>query len=315
MIAYLQHKPVEIIKAGVKHEYTSKAENQNCLKCHGVHKYECTNPDDSTQQAFKKMYAENVIDTTAYYHSNHYDFKCSDCHSADYKKTPHNPALKFEEISACIDCHGEDTTYAKFHFDSINVDYGKSIHATKLGKDFSCWSCHNSHTYKTQYKDSSKTVEQAIEYANAMCLSCHTSNDRMQYFGDEKTDITKKHQWLTNQDAHFKKVRCIDCHTEPNSNSDVAHNLVPKEKAIRKCITCHAPNSKTLNNLYLTRKSIQAEKLGFTHPELVKDANVIGANQNNYLSIIALSIIGLMIVGLTVHIIFRIKLSKKNGKS
>ncbi|HNX08316.1 MAG TPA: hypothetical protein PKL96_12095, partial [Bacteroidales bacterium] len=73
--------------------YTSKADNARCLKCHAGGRYEMPDPEDSTRKISGFMQAGNIIDTLRYYHSTHWDFKCTDCHSDEYNVQPHNPEL------------------------------------------------------------------------------------------------------------------------------------------------------------------------------------------------------------------------------
>lgn len=310
IVVLIQQKPAEIKRVPVKHEYTSKGDNLNCFKCHASEKYMCKDTADSTKQVCKAMNPSRIIDSAAYYQSNHYDFGCTNCHSDEYSKTPHNPELKKEEMNGCLDCHGEDETYAKYHFDSIGSACKKSIHTKKMGKDFTCFSCHDAHTYKVEYRDSLKSIEEIVEYSNGMCYKCHGNVDKSNKKITEESEISKIHSWLPDQKSHFEKLRCIECHAQTSADMDVSHNILPKNKAIKECAACHNPESSKLNSLYEKRKSLVAEKLGFEHPELTKYANVIGANHNDYLNLIGLAVLGLLIFALSIHVIFRIKLRK-----
>lgn len=307
LVLFLQHKPSEVKSISVKHEYTSKEDNQKCLKCHANLKYDCRDTVDTTKMICKEMNSSCIIDTAGYYHSNHYDFGCTNCHSSDFEKTPHDPKLKDEKVNGCLDCHAEDETMAKYHFDSIGSDFKKSVHVQSMGDGFSCYSCHNSHTNKTHFKDSLKTSEEVIAYANDMCFKCHGNDETSKTGLKDSSDLYKAHQWLPNANSHLSSVRCIECHAQSNPNMDVAHNILPKTKAIKDCNACHNPNSSALNDLYKNRKSETAKKLGFEHPEFTKKVNIIGDNHNKYLNIIGLSVLSLMIFALSIHVIFRLK--------
>ena len=70
-------------------KFKNAAENENCLKCHGQSKYTFENPE-SKKTVTKRMFAELVMDRDVFYVSNHREFKCTDCHSEDYVKFPHD---------------------------------------------------------------------------------------------------------------------------------------------------------------------------------------------------------------------------------
>jgi hypothetical protein len=43
----------------------------------------------------------------------------------------------------------------------------------------------------------------------------------------------KTHEWLPNQQLHFGSVRCIECHAVIQKDILVAHQIKPKEKAVK----------------------------------------------------------------------------------
>jgi len=128
-------------------QFKNAKENEGCLKCHGQSKYTYENPEQG-RQVNKRMYGELIINPDLYYTSNHRQFKCTDCHSEDYATFPHPGNLRMESKATCIDCHGGDEQYAKFHFEEIDTGFMESVHSTKHSEEFTCWMCHNAHTYK-----------------------------------------------------------------------------------------------------------------------------------------------------------------------
>jgi 5-methylcytosine-specific restriction endonuclease McrA len=206
-----------------------------------------------------------------------------------------------------MDCHAYDEEYAEYHFEEIQEEYQKSVHAKRLGNNFSCWDCHDPHTYKT-YARESDDILKVVAYDNEICLSCHGNEDKFYVYSDDPaaTRLIENHDWLPKQEAHFQKVRCIECHTQTHDTLLVAHNILPKEKAVRKCVECHTRDSKLMASLYRHKIPESRGKYGFLNPKLAKDYYVIGANRNVFLNYASLIIFGLVVLGVLVHIILRI---------
>lgn len=286
-------------------KYTNKEENAYCLHCHG--KFHVEYKNDSLGIDFRqKMYAECVIDTAAYYDSNHWNFKCIDCHSEDYKGFPHNPQLRFEAIPGCLDCHGDDPNYAQFMFEKIQEEFDKSVHSTKHTGVFSCWSCHDSHYYKLNAGNRNQELEKTIAYDNSICLSCHANINKYQYIADRlNPNVTQTHAWLPNQANHFAKVRCIECHTAVNDSMLVAHDILPKAKAVRKCVECHSANSKLKASLYKYRL-----ESGFLSDPVMGDAVLIGATRSTTLNLVGNIFFLLTLMGIGIHTLLRIIFKK-----
>lgn len=280
-------------------------QNQKCFKCHGHKLWTYTN--DSLQINFKeRMNPYFVIDSAEYYVANHKTFYCTDCHSSDYSNFPHDRNLRFEAKSMCLDCHGGDETYAKFNFEGIEQEFQKSIHSSRHDQSFTCWMCHNPHSYKISARDT-EDLSKTIAYDNAICLSCHADIDHYQIITDkENPNILKTHEWLPNQKLHFANVRCIECHAETNDSILVAHLVQSKDKAVRKCVECHQSNSILLGSLYKYQLQERRNKAGFFNASMMTESYVIGANRNFYLNIISIIVFGFVVIGVATHSIIRI---------
>ena len=279
--------------------------NENCFKCHGQSKYSYQN-SESKKTDTKKMYAELIINRGVFYESNHREFKCIDCHSEDYNTFPHAGNLRMESKPNCLDCHGGDEKYAKFHFENIEKEFQESVHSEKHGEDFTCWMCHNPHTYKINARKN-ENIKQTIAYDNAICLNCHGNLSNYQLLTDKASpNLLKKHDWIPNQKLHFLSVRCIECHTKKiNDSTLVAHKILPKKEAVRDCDQCHSSNSVLLAALYKYKiKEVRSAK-GFFKGIIANDSYVIGANRNYYLNVLSLIIVGFVILGVCIHAVFR----------
>jgi hypothetical protein len=286
-------------------KFKNAAENEICFKCHGQSKYSYENPEQG-KVVTKRMYAELVINPDLFYTSNHRQFKCTDCHSEDYATFPHPGNLRMESKPNCIDCHGGDPQYAKFHFEAIDTAFMESVHSTKHSQDFTCWMCHNPHTYKINAR-TNENIKQTIIYDNTICLSCHSDYTRFQLLTDKKNpNILVKHEWLPNQELHFESVRCIECHAEKRPDSTlVAHKILAKSKAVKNCKACHSSNSQLMASLYKYHALEVRSASGFFKGVMTNETTVIGATRNYWLNVISLILIGGVLAGIMIHALLR----------
>lgn len=280
-------------------------ENEFCFSCHGVNIYKLYN-SDSSEVISKHMC--KIIDPLLYYDTNavHRNFKCIDCHSEDFNTFPHPVEARFEPPYTCGDCHEGDEDYVKYNFEGIAEEFYNSVHYKDKGEEFNCWKCHNPHGYILHARKDS-VIKTLVAYNNNFCLSCHTNIDRFELLGEHSiSDIVANHQWLPNQEAHFQNVRCIDCHTKVSDTTLVAHEIQPKEKAVKKCVECHSRNSHLLASLYKFQTSEARSQAGFLNAVILNRSYVIGANRNIYLNRISLAILILTLGGILTHIVFRL---------
>ena len=286
------------------------ADNDRCFKCHGQEKYEYTN-ETLGKQVKDIMCSERIVRKNEFYSSNHKSFSCTDCHSDQYVKFPHSGELRMEQKYNCIDCHGGDEKFAKYHFEEIEAEYQKSTHFKMENDGFSCWKCHNPHTYKISVRNNTN-LKETIAYDNAICLNCHSNYSNFQLLSNKaEIDIIQKHDWLPNQASHFANVRCIECHTKINNNIPVSHQIRPKAEAVRLCNECHSKNSILMASLYKFESKAQRRD-GFFNGIILNASYVIGANRNEYLNLLSLVIFAIVLCVIIVHVIFRIKNKGKN---
>ncbi|MCK5694164.1 MAG: cytochrome c3 family protein [Bacteroidales bacterium] len=282
-------------------------DNEACLKCHGEIKYLLADVEND-RSATKRMAPCKIIDRDKYYTSVHMSFSCTDCHSYDFMTFPHSMDSRFEEKLLCMDCHGYDETYAHYHFEAIETEFSESIHNIA---DFTCWSCHDPHSYKA-FMRNADDLEEAILYDNNMCLRCHADYDRFsQKTEREEIVVVESHDWLPNQASHFAKVRCIECHTEVNDTILIAHKIMSKTDAVKNCTECHSKDSRLMHTLYKF-ESKEARKGGFVNAIMLNNSYVIGANQNVLLNWLSLLVFGMTLLVIAFHSFLRIRKHKKS---
>jgi hypothetical protein len=284
-------------------------ENHACLKCHGKNYFFYYN-DWVERDIKERMNPYYVIDSAGFYESNHNTFQCIDCHSMDYEEFPHPNELRFEPMYECMDCHEGDDTFAHYQFEKINNEFLESVHSTKHSDEFTCWMCHDPHSYKINAR-SELSITEIITYDNDICLSCHANITKYQLLTTgENPNIISTHDWLPNQTAHFRHVRCIECHAEYNEDILVAHKIKPKADAVKLCVECHSSNSILMASLYKFQAQERRNKLGFLNAAILTEGYVIGANNNVVLNIASIVLFCLVIVFIVVHFVFW-KLTRK----
>ncbi|HSG68595.1 MAG TPA: cytochrome c3 family protein [Bacteroidales bacterium] len=285
--------------------YEYLEENQGCLKCHG-HIYFYYVNENLGREIKERMNPYFFIDSADFYASNHWNFMCTDCHSYDYSTFPHPNELRMEPSFQCLDCHGGDDTFARFNFEGIDEEFHKSVHSSKHSEDFTCWMCHNPHSYKINAR-TNENMQEFITYDNEICLSCHSNISKYQLLTTlDNPNILTTHNWLPNQGLHFKNVRCIECHAEINNDILVAHNVQPKEKAVKLCVECHSKNSRLLTSLYKLQFTDERSAAGFSNAAMLEESYIIGANRNVYLNSLSILMFGLAILFVLAHASLRL---------
>ncbi|MFV0266787.1 MAG: hypothetical protein ACK5HT_06595, partial [Draconibacterium sp.] len=120
-----------------------------------------------------------------------------------------------------------------------------------------------------------------------------------------KTALTETHDWLPNKELHFQHVRCIECHTKPEGDLLVSHNVLSKENAVRNCQGCHSENSLLKASLYKYENLQERAEDGIIRG--VWNQNyVIGSHQIPLLKTLSLLIFFATMAGIFIHAIFRI---------
>ncbi len=280
------------------------AKNHACLKCHSSQNFSFHN-EIMGKEMNKLMNPYYIIDTTGIKSGVHQNFDCTDCHSYEYSTYPHLANLKLEPLATCLDCHGGDPTYATYQFETINEEFEKSVHFKVSGDDFTCGKCHDQHTYRPTARNSENVLE-IVEYSNNLCLSCH--NDMAKYqmvAGHENPKLVQVHDWLPNQQLHFKHVRCIECHTDVADNLMVSHNILSKDLAVRKCAECHNANSRLKASLY-KYTNLQNRSDGSSIKSILSNESyVIGSQQFPLLKTLSYIIFFLTLAVIIIHLVFR----------
>ena len=282
-------------------------DNEACLRCHGEMKF--TIVDTVLERSVTEhMCPDRRVDRDAFYTGVHKAFSCTDCHSYDFNQFPHTLESRLEENYLCMDCHGYDETFAQYHFEAIEEEFLGSTHNID---EFTCWKCHDPHSYRA-FMRNTEDMKEAILYDNNMCLNCHAEFRKFTLLTErDEINIVDSHDWLPNQAGHFRSVRCIECHTEINDSILIAHKVLPKTEAVKRCVECHSGDSRLMHTLYKFQ-SKEERKGGFINGVILYDSFVIGANQNIWLNRISVMIFILTLLVIVFHSVIRIKNRKKS---
>jgi hypothetical protein len=288
-------------------------ENNACIKCHGQAVYTVFSVD-ARKHMRQPMAESRIVPQKKFQNAIHGSLKCVDCHSEGYAKVPHAASLKFDSLATCSDCHEGRKKFRKFHLDSIQAGFNKSVHAKAMGKPFTCWKCHNPHSFVTAKSDS-LGIMAAITLSNSTCLNCHNSAVNYKRVSDKmQINLLKSHDWLIHPELHLKNIRCIDCHVSQSAGDFTNHDILPAEKSIRECTACHSQNSILATSLFKSKKE-NASMLNFSNSRIMEYAFIMGANRSITLNIISAVLFGFILLVIFTHMFFLLRYRKlhKNG--
>jgi hypothetical protein len=265
----------------------ASGDSPECMRCHWMETMAYR--DRETREIVNLS-----IDRDAYEHSVHHELGCRDCHDRGYKHYPHRTSSADENLQ-CVECHDDrqgDEHYQPPKLDGFAIQYQDSVHAKQDEEPFSCFSCHNPHTFRPLPNDT--PVPQVVAANNNLCLDCHT---------ELRSPVPKGHDWLPRPQQHWASVRCIDCHT-PVEGRDLyapSHEMLGAEESNQNCVECHSQGGQLLAQLYVHRAEQEREQEGFFAHAIYNDAYIIGMSRSPLIDFIGLAVVGLMILGLGAH--------------
>ena len=269
--------------------------NAKCLTCHVV---EALRHPPRAGIDLKKL-RRVVLDPAAFASSAHGRLACTKCHTEGYTEQPHAPDAN-EMTSTCSDCHSRIVR-------KIEQGFEASVHAKNLTDIITCITCHDPHVMRSvkNMADPSKIVLQH----NRVCLGCHDSDETFAKYAPEKRvrpAIDDIHSWLPNTRMHWKAVRCVECHTPLSDDVNVpSHEIVKRDRAERKCVSCHSSNSTLNARLYRYLAREEQQKYGFLNSAILGNAYMISATRHPVVDGIVIALAGLTLVGVLVHGLLR----------
>ena len=298
---YCHSKP--ITKYWIKDEIELKVKQQQlCLSCH--------NAENGKSITMKTIKFNESNHGKVFLGGRKEAASCIDCHGIhNIQKSDSTQSIinKFKVADLCRKCHI-----------SINQEFMTSVHGIALQRGDndapSCIKCHNEHDVMKSPITSDKHLywdflqkssvwdyidkKQATKNRMINCISCHADEEFISRHNFQS--FAKVHDFLPYPDKHLNNVRCVECHSA-NSSQNMPHNILPRNKAIRKCEVCHADNSKLLNTFSKFTKEKYIEKDGFFKGTFLRDGGMAGITHNNFIDSIVVVLLGLLITALIIH--------------
>ncbi len=267
---------------------------RTCQHCHGM---ETLAERDPWTGAIRDLH----VAPPAYQDSVHGGMDCTDCHRRGYRRYPHRGSAVSEDLS-CVGCHLDSTPAQAELFRTIDGAFQASVHGAQTpgptdpggerAPPMDCHSCHDPHRFRpARVGDDLGSI---IGGHNGACLSCH---------GNLRDALDASHGWLPHRDAHWRSVRCIECHTPTEDHQ--SHRVMPRESSNRECVACHSHNPLLLGRLYAYRAVQQVETSGWLDQALHNPAYVVGMSRHPNLDRVGLAALILTLVAVAVHALGR----------
>ena len=96
-------------------------------------------------------------------------------------------------------------------------------------------------------------------------------------------------------------MRCIECHTPTEDKLSLSHEIQNKDKAEKKCATCHSANSSLNARLYRHLATEEQNKYGFLNSVILSNSYVVGATRNPTLDMILIGLFVATLAGVIGH--------------
>jgi len=263
--------------------------NLKCLACHSEAALRQPPKADLDLKKLRGL----IVDPAAFAASSHARLACGKCHTEGYAEHPHAEDAK-DMTSTCDDCHSKQARV-------IEAEFEQSVHADNLTEPMTCLTCHNPH--RMQAAKNLKQPDLIVAQDNRVCLGCHDSDATFaQYAPEKKTRplTDDAHAWLPNARMHWKSVRCVECHTPSNPNTQ-SHQILSKDKAVKDCVACHSRDSLLSARLYRHLAEEDQRKYGFINSAILGKPYVVGATRNPLLDGIVIALVVLTLVGMLAH--------------
>lgn len=279
-----------------------QAANGECLQCHS----EAGLKKPPKQGMDLKKLRSYLVHPDTYGASDHGQMACTKCHGDGYAEHPHAADAR-DELAECQDCHARKAMRIERQFD-------KSVHAENLSDSFTCTTCHDAHTMAlaSKLRDPHKIVAQD----NKICLDCHDSDVAFAKIAPDKKKrppIDDIHSWLPNTRLHWKAVRCIECHTPSEDKLSLSHEIQNKDKAEKKCATCHSADSSLKARLYRHLQAEEQHKYGFLNSVMLSTSYVVGATRHPILDKALIALFIATVLGVLAHGLGRIVSNRLRG--
>ncbi|MBF0195857.1 MAG: cytochrome c3 family protein [Magnetococcales bacterium] len=266
-------------------------QNKKCLRCHGM---ETIAYQDSSTGTLRSL----NIDSHTLAKSDHAGLACLDCHGAGFNAYPHFKEARNEKLE-CLNCHKDNEKFPRKTFEAVEKSFTRSNHYQSAPEALTCFSCHDPHTFSTLSSKSAAGMKSHVKQDNEVCLGCHEKSKPLDEMDSGKSELLKKHAWLPGVERHWQSVRCVECHTQ--GDSERSHFILGAEYAVKECVACHSRDSILTSKLYRYRAQEERNKVGFVHSVVMNDAYIIGMTRNQWLDWGSIALVIMTLVGVGGH--------------
>lgn len=270
----------------------SPQEDRYCLRCHGMKTL-------AYQDRATGGVRDLSINPEAMRGSDHAALSCRQCHGSGFDGYPHPLGERRQQLE-CLSCHENSQTFPRKQFEDAEKSFHRSIHFQSLPDTFTCFSCHDPHTFRALAGVSADGVASLVAQDNSLCLQCHKDQEAIAALSKRSfQSVAENHAWLPEVKRHWQSVRCVECHTQ--DKRERSHFILGREYAVRDCVACHSQNSILTSKLYQYRSSEERHKAGFIHAVVMNDAYIIGMTRNLWLDWGSISLVAITLLGVTGH--------------
>ncbi|HRE17409.1 MAG TPA: cytochrome c3 family protein [Rhodocyclaceae bacterium] len=273
--------------------------NAECFSCHSAEGLKHPPKEGLDLKKLKGLLQSPEV----FKNSDHQRLACTKCHNEGYDEHPHAADAK-DSTSTCSDCHSKKA-------DRVEKQFEKSVHAKNMADNFPCTTCHNPHLMRVAEK--LVAPEKIVAQDNRVCLGCHDSDEQFAKFAPDKKSrplIDDIHNWLPNTRLHWKAVRCVECHTPAVAAGEpMSHEILNKDKAEKKCVSCHTGDSSLKTRLYRHLATDEQKKYGFINSVVLSNSYVIGATRHPALDWLMVGLVAATFFGVLAHAALRVLMS------
>ena len=257
--------------------------NAACHECHAVPEMAVFDPRTDRMVMLS-------VDPLDYRRSVHGQLPCAACHPSGYDHLPHSGPLSYPRF-LCVSCHQEAEDVPQLALEERREELLGSAHGIQAAHNFDCHTCHDPHRFRL-VREEGLALER-IQASNQLCLHCHGSATGRKIGFEDQAVSTDTHGLFPNPRAHFRKVKCVSCHTGEGQTLD--HDVLAADRSVRECSECHGQDSPRFEDSYIARVSPgAAESAG----EARDDVYVIGSTRSVWLDRIGLGLL-VMVLALT----------------
>ncbi len=264
--------------------------NAPCHECHAV-------PDLTVYDPRIDRVMILTVDPAEYRRSVHGALACAECHPYGYAKLPHSGPLTYPRF-LCVSCHQEAGDIPELTLDERREELLGSAHGREAERDFTCHTCHDPHLFRLVREEG--TALERIRASNRLCLDCHGAAAGRKSGFENLPASVEVHVLFPNQRAHFRKLKCVSCHTGERHTRD--HDVLTAIRSVRECSECHGQDSPRFEDSYANAASPGApEPAG----EAREDVYVIGSTRSEWLDLAGLGLLATTLALTAVHSLAR----------